>query len=55
MDFGAAVLARKAGAVTSAVEAGELLIAMTDLQRVGVDRCAPVFVVHYDGEGFRRM
>jgi hypothetical protein len=34
---------------------GELFIAMTDLQRKDLDRCAPVLLVHYDGEHFRRM
>jgi hypothetical protein len=41
-------------AITGAAP-GELFIAMTDLQRVETDRCAPVFVVHYDGEHFQRM
>jgi hypothetical protein len=34
---------------------GELFIAMVEPQRAEVDRCAPVFIVHYDGERFRRM
>jgi hypothetical protein len=33
----------------------ELFIAMSDPQRFDVDRCAPVFVVYYDGEHFHRM
>jgi hypothetical protein len=33
----------------------QLFIAMTDQQRFGVDRCAPVFILYYDGERFHRM
>jgi hypothetical protein len=33
----------------------ELFLSLVDQRRFDVDRCAPVFVVHYDGTTFHRM